>query len=660
MLWNIFRQIPEVAAYYEPLHEKLPQWIVAGVPPQTGHCHVDTYFREYPPVEELKQYHRAEFGVCRLYLEADEPYPQLQRYIRFMLDSTPAGQIPVLQFNRVDFRLAWLKVNFPGVPIIHLYRSARDQWRSAIADYPENIDDDIDADPYLITTWARDLCQQFPFLAGSCIRHAYQRHYYLWKLSYLAGSRLADMSVSYEDMLTFPEKTISSLLHAVGLDNRENLERGLAIIVQKPTDTWKQYRSPEWFLTLEQECEATLTKLGLTQSFGKKSLAEIVANTCDYQKYIAAPKVHAWAIGNNQLSVIKQEIIAEEKELVIQEKEQVIQELHTLCDERLQIIQYLNHHPWRVVLKRYLPKSVYSSLRQIRRWVQPKLGQLQHHPPIPFIIPEHYDVSPALSQQALPVVSLVTPSLNQAQFLERTIKSVLDQRYPKLEYIIQDGVSTDETAQILEDYRPHLKHIESSQDNGQAHAINLGFRHAGGEVMAWLNADDLLLPGAVAYIVDFFLAHPEVDVVYGHRIMINEDDQEVGRWILPRHDQDMLLWADYIPQETLFWRRSIWEKAGGYVNESYHFALDWELLLRFRDAGATFVRLPRFLAAFRVHDDQKTSQELKDRGFQEMHRLREQYHGRHVSHQEAHYQIRSYMRKQVLYDLGYRSGILRY
>ncbi len=258
------------------------------------------------------------------------------------------------------------------------------------------------------------------------------------------------------------------------------------------------------------------------------------------------------------------------------------------------------------------------------------------------------------------MVLVVTPSLNQAQFLEQTIKSVLDQHYPRLEYIIQDGASTDATGSILQQYAGKVTYIESAKDTGQANAINRGFCYATGDIMAWLNSDDLLLPGALTYIANFFLEHPDVDVVYGHRIIINDQGHEIGRWILPPHDKNMLLWADYVPQETLFWRREIWERAGGYIDESFHFALDWELLLRFRETKARFVRLPRFLAAFRVHPQQKTSQELATRGCQEMARLRKRIHGREVSNLEAHHQIRHYMRKHVAYDWLYRLGVFRF
>ncbi len=660
MLWNIFRQIPEVVAYYEPLHEKLSQWIISRVPPQSGHYKVDTYFREYPPVEELHKHHSAEFGVCRLHLEAKEAYPQLKQYIQYLIDSAGTNRIPVFQFNRLDFRLPWVKANFPGISIIHLHRSPRDQWCSSIAEYPRGVEDDLNADPYLITTWTRDLCQQFPFLASPFIRHAYQRHYYLWKLSYLAGRHLANVSVSYEEILESPERTISTLLQVAGLNAWENLERCLAVIVQKPLYTWKQYRSEEWFTELEQECETILTDLGLNQHFGKKPLSEVIADSRDYQRLVTDQRAYIWAICSGQLAAIEQELISEEKEQMIQEKEQKIQELHLVSEEQVYIIHYLQSHPLRRFLKHLLPEHILDIIRRIRTNFQPKLGQLHQYTPIQLNIPTHYSHSTVSSHQSLPVVSIVTPSFNHARFIERTLKSVVTQHYPKLEYIIQDGASTDETNQILQKYSQRLTHVESCKDAGQANAINLGFCHATGAIMAWLNSDDILLPGTAAYIVNFFLGHPDVDVVYGHRIIINEDDEEIGRWILSPHDDKVLPWADYIPQETIFWRRRIWEKAGGHVDESFDFALDWELLLRFREAGATFVRLPRFLAAFRVHPQQKTSQELERRGFQEMSRLRERCHGRHISHKEANDHIRHYMRQQVLYNSLYRLGILKY
>lgn len=273
-------------------------------------------------------------------------------------------------------------------------------------------------------------------------------------------------------------------------------------------------------------------------------------------------------------------------------------------------------------------------------------------------IPEHYSsIRPFLSP---PTISIVTPTFNQGQFLERTINSVLEQNYPKLEYIIQDGSSTDQTAGILELYRKSLTHCDSATDSGQANAINRGFRHATGEIMAYLNSDDLLLPGALHYVAGYFVEHPHVDVVYGHRVVIDEHDREVGRWVLPPHDHEMLSWADYVPQESLFWRGRIWEKVGGAVDESFRFAIDWDLLLRFRDAGAQFALLPRFLGAFRYHPQQKTSSQMADLGVQEMNRLRERCHGRPVSSDEIRRHIRRYLFRFLVYRQLYRFGLLQY
>ena len=201
--------------------------------------------------------------------------------------------------------------------------------------------------------------------------------------------------------------------------------------------------------------------------------------------------------------------------------------------------------------------------------------------------------------------------------------SVLDQDYPRLEYRVADGGSTDGSVEIIKKHASRLDSWTSEKDTGPASAINKGFATTNGDIMAWINSDDLMLPGAVKYAAAYLARHPEVDVVYGHRLIVDERDWQVGRWVLPRHDGAALLWADYIPQETLFWRRSLWEKVGAGLDESFKFAFDWDLLLRFQKAGARFVRLPRFLGCFRVHDAQKSSAEISTTGMAEMARLRE-------------------------------------
>lgn len=295
---------------------------------------------------------------------------------------------------------------------------------------------------------------------------------------------------------------------------------------------------------------------------------------------------------------------------------------------------------------------------RLGRWLRPRLGYLRHHPPRSLEIPGWYRAQPPVS--GAPLISIVTATLNADRFLERSIRSVLDQGYGRLEYVVQDGGSTDGTLGILGLYRDRLAAVEVEKDRGQADALNRGFARTTGEIMAYLNGDDLLLPGTLRYVGGFFTTHPDVDVVYGHRVLIDENDEEVGRWVLPRHGAAVLSWADYVPQETLFWRRRIWEQAGGRVDDTFHFAMDWDLLLRLRASGARFVRLPRFLGAFRVHQDQKTSARIADLGAQEMARLREQQHGRPVAQAEVRRHVRGYLLRHMAYQKLYRLGVLNY
>ncbi len=297
-------------------------------------------------------------------------------------------------------------------------------------------------------------------------------------------------------------------------------------------------------------------------------------------------------------------------------------------------------------------------LHRWQRFTSHRLTAAPHYPPRPIRIPKHYTALPTLTNP--PALAIVTPSFRQGHFLERTLRSVLEQNYPRLEFAVQDGGSQDSTVEVLQRCESRLQHWASHPDNGQAHAINLGFQHVGGDIMAYLNSDDLLLPGTLHYVADYFQRHPKVDVIYGHRVLIDENDAEVGRWVLPRHDDDTLGWVDFVPQETLFWRRSIWDKSGGKMDESFHFALDWDLLLRFVAAGAKIVRVPRFLGAFRLHDAQKTSTQIATRGEEEIQKLRERIQGRRVLLSEVGLAIKSYMRRHVWYRHLYRFGLVRY
>ena len=306
--------------------------------------------------------------------------------------------------------------------------------------------------------------------------------------------------------------------------------------------------------------------------------------------------------------------------------------------------------------------SALHRLRVLRARLRPvfgvRLGLLWHYRPRELRVPASY--RRVAAPQPAPSISIVVPSLNQGEFLARTLDSVLDQGYPELELIVEDGGSSDATPAVLDAYRDRLAHVSSGPDGGQASAVNAGFARSQGEIMAWLNSDDMLLPGALAYVGRYFAEHPEVDVVYGHRVLIDSDDREIGRWVMPAHDDEILSWADYVPQETLFWRREAWDRVGGRLTEEFRFALDWDLLVRMREAGATTVRLPRFLGAFRVHEAQKSSAQVETLGVGEMNRLRRRIHGRAVSPVETRRAIRPYLRRHALLDKLHRLRLLRH
>jgi glycosyltransferase involved in cell wall biosynthesis len=204
-----------------------------------------------------------------------------------------------------------------------------------------------------------------------------------------------------------------------------------------------------------------------------------------------------------------------------------------------------------------------------------------------------------------PKISIVTPSYQQGDFLEWTMRSVLEQGYANLEYVVMDGGSKDETRDILSRYKDRLHHCESSPDEGQADAVVRGFERTTGEIMAYLNSDDVLAPGALDFVARYLTAHPEVDAIYSHRVFIDEENLVTKYWILPPHHTWMMERWDYIPQETCFWRRSIYEKVGG-IDKSFQFALDYDLFVRFMRQGR-MERVNRFLGAFREHPSSKTT-----------------------------------------------------
>jgi glycosyltransferase involved in cell wall biosynthesis len=205
----------------------------------------------------------------------------------------------------------------------------------------------------------------------------------------------------------------------------------------------------------------------------------------------------------------------------------------------------------------------------------------------------------------LPKITIITPSFNQGRFIEQTIKSVLSQDYPNLEYIVMDGGSSDGTVEILKKYGDKL-YWTSEKDRGQSHAINKGLHLATGEVIGFLNSDDLYEPGALLRVGRFFAEHPNASWVTGKCRIIDERGREIRKFVtlyknllLRFKGYGLLLVVNYISQPATFWRRDVVEKAG-YFDESLHYAPEYDFWLR---TGQRFKLwfIDAYLASFRIH-----------------------------------------------------------
>lgn len=237
-----------------------------------------------------------------------------------------------------------------------------------------------------------------------------------------------------------------------------------------------------------------------------------------------------------------------------------------------------------------------------------------------------------------PKVSIVTPSYNQARFLEETMRSVLEQDYPNIEYIVIDGGSSDGSAEIIQKYESQLAYWQSQKDKGQTDAINQGFARASGDILAWLNSDDILLPGAVTAAVKQLQAHPEVGMVYGDCLWINADGKKIGNFPAAQTDLKKLRRGYvHIPQQASFFRAELWKKVGP-LDDSFYFAMDYDLWTRLA-AEAPLLYVPELWAAFRLHGDAKSIAE-DDRCWPEMLRVHYRDGGKKLSLMTLKYTIR--------------------
>ena len=203
------------------------------------------------------------------------------------------------------------------------------------------------------------------------------------------------------------------------------------------------------------------------------------------------------------------------------------------------------------------------------------------------------------------LVSIVTPSYNQAAYLEKTILSVLNQTYPEIEYFVMDGGSQDGSLDVIHKYASRLKGWVSEKDRGQTDAINKGFALAKGEILAWINSDDTYEPEAVAKAVDYLNSHPEVGLVYADTKFINEKDEPIGNFPAAQTSYTKLRQGYvHIPQQSAFFRASLWKQVAP-LDPTFYFAMDYDLWVRLAKL-APVAYIPGHWANFRLHGDAKT------------------------------------------------------
>jgi glycosyltransferase involved in cell wall biosynthesis len=220
---------------------------------------------------------------------------------------------------------------------------------------------------------------------------------------------------------------------------------------------------------------------------------------------------------------------------------------------------------------------------------------------------------------AWPRITIVTPSYEQGEFLEETIRSVLLQGYPNLEYFVIDGGSRDQSPDIVRNYERWLAGWVSEPDGGQANAVNKGWRQSSGDILGWLNSDDILLPGALRTIAEAF-SDPHVMVTTGFRKFYDERSRFLQDGVEWRTTDDTLRYECTVAQETTYWRREILDRLGA-LDETYRYALDYEYWQRMLSAGYHFTVLPAYLGGFRLHDRSKgaTMNDVRERELRRIH-----------------------------------------
>jgi glycosyltransferase involved in cell wall biosynthesis len=248
--------------------------------------------------------------------------------------------------------------------------------------------------------------------------------------------------------------------------------------------------------------------------------------------------------------------------------------------------------------------------------------------------------------EQLPKISIVTPSFNQGQFLEQTIQSVINQKYPNLEFIIMDGGSTDNSVDIIKKYEKYLTYWVSKPDNGQTNAIATGFQRSTGDILAYINSDDFYLPGSLNRIALAFASNPSTQWITGKwGIFVDAKGQLMRKRKYPAITiNNMLYLENCISQPTTFWRKDLLSSVG-YLDETLTFCFDYDLFLRFLEYAKPLV-IDYDIAAFRYHSQSKTTT-IRDTCIKESQLIQEKYF------KTKRGQIPHYFHK--IYGLSYRA-----
>jgi hypothetical protein len=273
MLWNIFDRLPQYRAWYEPLHPNLLSHI-NYVKPKEDHLAIDDYWRSYAQLHDLADYHRSDFGQHRLFLEKHETWPELEDYINCLIRHAD-NKTTVLQFNRADLRLSWLKNSFPNATIIHIERQPFPLWVSSRKHLQSEDDknNESHADAYDLMQWSADLSSLFPMLVKSNNRSSYYRHYFIWKLAQCCAHAHADMHLSLEHDFHQNNHGITRLAKLLQWDDET---RKLAHdAIQLPQSTQQELHKDSRFTDIENDIDQLFKSLGLLKLYPSSCLATI-------------------------------------------------------------------------------------------------------------------------------------------------------------------------------------------------------------------------------------------------------------------------------------------------------------------------------------------------------------------------------------------------